>query len=130
MAPEVLKAKDYKSGYDFAADWWALGTLIYELLVGQPPFYLDDQLKMTKYIRKKKLNWKFANSLGIEISEEGKDLIFKLLVKEPENRMGSNGDIDELLKHPWFSDIDIDKLLAKEIQPTFIPKVKTDKQLV
>ena len=70
---------------------------------------------MTKYIRKKKLNWKFANSLGIKISEEGKDLIFKLLVKEPENRMGSNGDIDELLKHPWFSDIDIDKLLAKEI---------------
>ena len=70
---------------------------------------------MTKYIRKKKLNWKFANSLGIEISKEGKDLIFKLLVKEPENRMGSNGDIDELLRHPWFSDIDIDKLLAKEI---------------
>ena len=70
---------------------------------------------MTKYIRKKKLNWKFANSLGIKISEEGKDLIFKLLVKEPENRMGSNGDIDELLRHPWFSDIDIDKLLAKEI---------------
>ena len=70
---------------------------------------------MCKYIRKKKLNWKFANSLGIKISEEGKDLIFKLLVKEPENRMGSNGDIDELLRHPWFSDIDIDKLLAKEI---------------
>ena len=51
-------------------------------------------------------------------------------MKEPENRMGSNGDIDELLKHPWFSDIDIDKLLAKEIKPTFIPTVKTDKQLV
>lgn len=42
MAPEMLKAKGAKSGYDFAADWWALGTLIYELLVGKPPFYLED----------------------------------------------------------------------------------------
>ena len=70
---------------------------------------------MTKYIRKKKLTWKEAEKFGIKISKEGKDLIFQLLVKEPENRMGSNGDIDELLKHPWFSDIDIDKLLSKEI---------------
>ena len=61
MSPEMLKAKDYKAGYDFAADWWALGTLMYELLVGKPPFYIDDQLKMTKYIRKKKLNWKEAD---------------------------------------------------------------------
>ena len=130
MSPEMLKAKDFEKGYDFAADWWALGTLMYELLVGKPPFYLDDQLKMTKYIRKKKLNWKEADKFQIKISEEGKDLIFKLLIKEPNNRMGSNGDIDELLQHPWFSDVNIDKLMKKEIEPPFKPKVKGDHQLV
>ena len=130
MSPEMLKAKDYKAGYDFAADWWALGTLMYELLVGKPPFYLDDQLRMTKHIRKKKLNWKEADRFQIKISEEGKDLIFKLLIKEPDNRMGSNGDIDELLKHPWFSDVDVDRLLKKEIEPSFKPKVKDDHKLV
>ena len=58
MAPEMLNQRKAKAGYEYAADWWAMGTLMYELLVGKPPFYLDDDLKMTKYIRKKKLNWK------------------------------------------------------------------------
>ena len=61
------------------------------------------------------------------MTEECKDLIFNLLVKEPENRMGSDGGIDQILKHPWFSDIDVDKLLKKEIPPPFIPAVKSDK---
>ena len=41
--------------------------------------------------------------------------------------MGSDGGIDQILKHPWFSDIDIDKLLKKELTPPFIPTVKSDK---
>ena len=60
------------------------------------------------------------------MTEECKDLIFKLLIKEPENRIGSDGGIDQILKHPWFAEIDIEKLLRKELTPPFIPVVKND----
>ena len=60
------------------------------------------------------------------MTEECKDLISNLLIKEPENRIGSDGGIDQILKHPWFSDIDINKLLNKELPPPFIPTVKSD----
>ena len=53
MAPEILNAKLNKRGYDFAVDWWALGCLVYELMVGIPPFYHQNQHKMSKWIRKK-----------------------------------------------------------------------------
>jgi protein kinase A len=42
MAPEILS----KEGHSYPVDWWALGTLIYEMLIGQPPFYEEDQLSM------------------------------------------------------------------------------------
>ena len=50
MAPEMLKAK----AYSFSVDWWALGTLMYELLIGIPPFYHHNQHKMSKMIVSKK----------------------------------------------------------------------------
>ena len=61
------------------------------------------------------------------MTEECKDLISNLLIKEPENRIGSDGGIDQILQHPWFSDIDVNKLLNKELPPPFIPTVKSDK---
>ena len=39
MAPEMLRAKSGKTGYTFSVDWWALGILIYEMIIGIPPFY-------------------------------------------------------------------------------------------
>merc|ERR1712110_746405 len=51
MAPEMLKAKKGRHGYDFRVDWWALGTLMYELMIGIPPFYHHNQHKMDKMIR-------------------------------------------------------------------------------
>ena len=39
MAPEILRAVKEKRGYNSAVDWWAFGTLIYEMIVGRPPFY-------------------------------------------------------------------------------------------
>lgn len=50
MAPEMLKME----GHSFPVDWWALGTLTYELLVGEPPFYEEDQAAMFSRIKKDK----------------------------------------------------------------------------
>lgn len=95
MAPEILKGRSY----GLNVDWWALGTLLYELLVGIPPFYHHSQHKMEKMIVSKKRKVPFENlpKMGIEISDNARDIITKLLSKEPVLRLGTKGDLDEIL---------------------------------
>ena len=52
-------------------------------------------------------------------------MIVKLLDKDRTSRLGVNG-VDEILSHPWFADIDMDKLLKKEIEPPYVPKATED----
>jgi len=59
----------------------------------------------------------------IIMSEEVKDLITKLLEKDPKERLGTVGGVDAIIKHPWFADIDFDKLLTKEIPAEFKPEI-------
>jgi serine/threonine protein kinase len=53
LAPEVLG----KKGHSHSVDWWALGIIIYEMLVGKPPFYEEDEQKMYKNIMSKKVTF-------------------------------------------------------------------------
>ena len=57
----------------------------------------------------------------IFMSENLKDLISKLLDRKASTRLGSNGDVNEVVSHPFFSDIDFDKLQRKEIKPPYMP---------
>ncbi len=66
---------------------------------------------------------KFKNT--INISDDCKDLISKLLIKNPKNRMGAIADSLEVMNHPWFSDIDWGKLIEKKLQPVFRPFEQT-----
>lgn len=75
LAPEVIKCE----GHTFPADWWSLGILSYEMLIGIPPFYHHNHNVMFQLIVEKEL--KFPSS--ISISENAKDLISKLLAKNP-----------------------------------------------
>ena len=95
MAPEILKGKPY----GLSVDWWALGTLLYELLIGIPPFYHHNHHKMEKLIVSKKKRVPFDNieQMGIRISENAKDIITKLLSKDPDIRLGTKDDIEEIL---------------------------------
>lgn len=62
------------------------------------------------------------------VSSEAKDLVLKLVEKDPAKRIGCNaGGAEELKAHPFFRDIDWDKLYAKEITPPYIPKVKSNR---
>ena len=99
---------------------------MYELMIGIPPFYHHNQHKMSKMIRKKKLKFPDLDGMGISVSNEAKDLITKLLSKESENRIGTNGDVEEILSHPWFADLDRKKLMNKEIDPPFVPVVRSN----
>ena len=58
-------------------DWWALGVIIYEMIVGIPPFYHENQKKLFENILNKEVRFPTT----IKISDEAKDIIIKLLVK-------------------------------------------------
>ena len=108
VAPEVIA----QQGYDKAADWWSLGILTYEMMYGLPPFYNKDQKNMFEMIQGGEL--KFNNEKA-EVSKEGKDFITKMLIRNPASRLGSQNDVEDILSHPWFSDLNREKMLNKQV---------------
>lgn len=119
LAPEMLIG----NGHDFTVDWWALGILLYEMLVGIPPFFHRNKHRMYFLIKESPINFPDPIKHGIEISPMAKDIIKKLLDKNRKKRLGSNGGLKEILAHPFFADIDLEKLLKKEIPPPYMPKM-------
>ena len=114
LAPEILEDK----GYDKTVDWWSLGALIYEMLVGYSPFKMrkGEQLNIEKY--------KEPVPLHNHFTPEAKMIITDLLVVEPSKRLGygSNGT-ENIKKHPFFKDINWEELYNKKVEPEFVPKI-------
>ena len=113
IAPEIIE----KKGYNSSVDWWSLGCLMYEMIHGKPLFnFTDAKINTKKYDEK----IPFYNNF----SEEAKDLISKLVVKEPDKRLGAgpNG-IEDLKSHNYFKEINWDDLENKKITPPFEPIV-------
>lgn len=114
LAPEILEDK----GYDKTVDWWSLGALIYEMLVGYSPFKMKkgEQLNIEKY--------KEPVPLHNHFTPEAKMIITDLLVVEPSKRLGygSNGT-ENIKKHPFFKDINWEELYNKKVEPEFVPKI-------
>ncbi|CAA7019156.1 unnamed protein product [Microthlaspi erraticum] len=94
LAPEIIKGE----GHGAAVDWWTFGVLLYELLYGKTPFkgYNNDETLANVVLQ----NLKFPDSPLV--SFQAKDLIRGLLVKEPENRLGSEKGSVEIKRHPFF----------------------------
>lgn len=104
LAPEMVK----KTGHGKAVDWYLFGVLIYEMLVGLPPFYDNDR---------EVLFFNIVNSdleLPHHLSREAKDLLRKLLHKNPAKRMT---DPDAIRRHPWFRRINWEDALNKKLEP-------------
>ena len=113
LAPEILQAK----GYGKAVDWWALGTFLYEMLEGLPPFYDDDISVMNCKILTQPL-WFHPE----HFSEEAKDILKGLLNRDPEKRLGASREgAEEIKRHPFFKDIDWDALYHRKVVPEFKP---------
>ncbi|KAG2735978.1 hypothetical protein G9P44_000068 [Scheffersomyces stipitis] len=112
LAPELL----LNQGYTRSVDWWTLGTLLYEMLTGLPPFYDDDVPTMYRKILQNPL--RFPSFLE---GTDAQDLLVKLLQKDPNLRMN---DAHEIKNHPFFKDIDWNKLLNKSYLPPFKPNVE------
>ncbi|KAL0485028.1 aurora cAMP dependent protein kinase [Acrasis kona] len=92
LPPEMVQ----KTHYDNTVDLWCLGVLMYEFLVGQPPFMADD--KQATFRRITNIDIHFPD----HVSENAKDLIKRLLTKRPQDRI----PLSELSKHPFFHCLD------------------------
>ncbi|PAV88988.1 hypothetical protein WR25_14947 [Diploscapter pachys] len=112
LAPESLSNK----GHNKAVDWWSLGILIYEMMVGRPPFRGKTTSEIYDAIVEHKL--KFTRSFNLV----AKDLVKKLLVVDRTMRLGcmKNGSLD-VIEHRWFEKINWDDLTNLRIKPPIIP---------
>uniref|UniRef100_A0A3P9NY30 Si:ch211-195b13.1 n=1 Tax=Poecilia reticulata TaxID=8081 RepID=A0A3P9NY30_POERE len=113
LAPEVLQ----KQAYDRTVDWWCLGSVLYEMLYGLPPFYSRNTAEMYNNILHK------APVLKPNVSNAGRELLEGLLQKERCSRLGAQDDFLELKHHSFFSPINWDDLMAKKVAPPFVPSV-------
>ena len=81
--------------------------MIYEMLIGVTPFYNRERKLLLLKIRQSKVVFPDKNKYKIEYSNDFVDLVLKLLNKEKQDRLGSKGDVDEVLAHPFFASLNI-----------------------
>jgi serine/threonine protein kinase len=112
LAPEVINA----SGHSAPVDWWSYGILIYELITGTTPFKGVRRDETFDNIINAPL--KFPSKPAI--SEECQDLITQLLVKDPEQRLGTKLGAEDIKKHPFFRGINW--ALLRHETPPYIPQ--------
>uniref|UniRef100_A0A0L8I1N5 protein kinase C n=1 Tax=Octopus bimaculoides TaxID=37653 RepID=A0A0L8I1N5_OCTBM len=115
LAPEVLT----ETSYTRSVDWWGLGVLIYEMLVGESPFPGDDEEEVFDSIVNEEVRYpKFLSTESIAIMR-------RLLRRNPDKRLGSSErDAEDVKKQAFFRNIDWDALLMKRTRPPFTPTVK------
>ena len=117
MAPEIISRK----GHTSAVDWWSFGVLMYEMLTGVLPFQGSGRKETMYQIMKAKL------SMPQYLSQEAQSLLRCLLKRNPSNRLGSGPEKgNEIKSHEFFASIDFDRLLARAINPPYVPAPTND----
>lgn len=116
ISPEVLQSQGGDGLYGRECDWWAVGVFIYELLVGETPFYAESLVGTYGKIMNHKNSLLFPDD--VEMSQDAKDLICAFLTHR-EVRLGRTG-VDEIKKHPFFKN---DQWTFDNIRQTVAPVV-------
>ncbi|KAI1658118.1 protein kinase [Daldinia decipiens] len=111
-APELLLGQVES----MAADWWTLGVFLYEMLTGLPPFYDEDHSKIRQKILSQPV--RFPDSFA----PIAKDMITKLLNRNPKQRLGANEGASEVKSHPFFDGVNWNKVLRRKYTPVFRPR--------
>ena len=127
-SPEIINFK----GHTVMSDWWSFGILIYEMLYGKTPFFSMDKDRMYDLITTGGISYPtYLNledneeSLEYNVSEEAKDLINKLLEKNPGARLGREG-LGEIKNHPFFYYVNFDEIQKKRIKALFKPDINSE----
>eukprot|EP01121_Diplochlamys_sp_Union-15-3_P009082 TRINITY_DN2450_c0_g2_i3.p1 TRINITY_DN2450_c0_g2~~TRINITY_DN2450_c0_g2_i3.p1 ORF type:complete len:421 (-),score=96.71 TRINITY_DN2450_c0_g2_i3:80-1342(-) len=111
LAPEVLCGQ----GHSHAVDWWSLGTLIFEMLTGLPPFYSKNINVMYQKILSAQL------AFPSYVDDDAKSLLEGLLERDVNKRFRA----EQVRVHPFFKDIEWEKLYKREIEAPWKPGVKS-----
>ncbi|CAK8534274.1 unnamed protein product [Lathyrus sativus] len=111
LAPEILLG----TGHGYTADWWSVGVILFELLVGIPPFNAEHPQTIFDNILNRKIPWP---EVPEEMSLEAHDLIDRLLTEDPNQRLGARG-ASEVKQHVFFKDINWDTLARQKA--AFVP---------
>lgn len=111
IAPEVFM----QTGYSSACDWWSLGVIMYEMLIGYPPFCSENPQETYRKV----MNWRETLIFPPEvpISNEARDFIQRFCC-EAERRIGNSGGVEEIKQHPFFKGVDWDHIRER---PAAIP---------
>ena len=116
MSPEVMKSLNHS----FCADFFAIGVMGYEFMKGERPYNGKNRKEIKEQIMKKQAEIKIED-LNENWTKESADFINKLLIREPENRLGYN-NINELKEHPWLKYYPWALIKDKKLPSPFIPE--------
>uniref|UniRef100_A0A0D3AYC5 non-specific serine/threonine protein kinase n=1 Tax=Brassica oleracea var. oleracea TaxID=109376 RepID=A0A0D3AYC5_BRAOL len=114
LAPEILLGM----GHGKTADWWSVGVILFEVLVGIPPFNAETPQQIFENLINRDIPWP---SVPDEISYEAYDLINKLLTENPVQRLGATG-LKSVKRHNFFKDINWDTLARQKAM--FVPSAE------
>ncbi|VDO96451.1 unnamed protein product [Soboliphyme baturini] len=117
IAPEVI----LRQGYGRPVDWWALGIILYEFLVGTVPFFGSTPEELFAHVINDRIEWPEE---PYRPSSEAESLITGLLKISPIERLGTIGGALEVKMHPFFTTVDWDSLLRQKAE--FIPQLEND----
>ena len=113
IAPEVFG----KEGYGPEVDWWSIGVMLFEMVVGYPPFFSEQPTDTCKKVVKWRQHFSFPPDANL--SYEAQDLITRF-VTNADNRLGRNG-VEEIKRHPFFRGVDWDNI--RKTKAPFIPQL-------
>ena len=101
-------------------DWWSVGCILFEMLVGYPPFFSDEPSITCQKI----MHWKKTFSIPAEanLSAASTDIL-KRMICDADTRLGRNG-VDEIKAHSFFNGVEWDKLRTQTAP--YIPTVASD----
>ncbi|XP_078360692.1 rho-associated protein kinase 2-like isoform X2 [Oculina patagonica] len=124
ISPEVLKSQGGEGYYGRECDWWSVGVFLYELLVGDTPFYADSLVGTYGKIMDHKNSLQFPDDNEISISKDAKHLICSFLTDRTQ-RIGQRG-IAEIQKHKFFVNDQWDWNSIRDAVPPVVPELSSD----
>ena len=122
ISPEVLQSQGRPGYYGRECDWWSVGVFLYEMLVGDTPFYAESLVGTYSKIMDHKNSLDFPSE--IEMSNDAKDLICAFLTDRTE-RLGRNG-VEEIKSHRFFKNDQWNWQSIREAVPPVIPELSSD----